>query len=94
MVSIRGFYGGQNPETGINGIWIQKLDGTYVGLSKLDMQALPTGNGSQAQKRTTFLTNLKTALQNAFGPEFVINVDITAIPPFDLSIIEIRDVVS
>lgn len=91
MVALRGQWLGPHPVTGVVGVWFQLLNGSIVGMSKTDMQALPTGSGSVAQRRATFSTNLQNALQAQVGPSFVLKLDISASAPFDLDMIETRD---
>lgn len=94
MVAIRGQVLGANPATGLDGVWWQRTGdpaNTWVGMAKTDMQALPTGSGSAAQRRTTFIANLLAALQSALGPGYVLTLGVSAAAPFSLDDIAIRD---
>jgi hypothetical protein len=91
VVALRGQWLGPHPVTGVDGVWFQKQDGSVVGMSKPDMQALPTGSGNAAQRRATFITNLQNALNAQLGPGFTLTIDVSAGAPYGLDQIEIRD---
>jgi len=81
MVALRGQVIGPHPVTGVNGIWFQRTadpSDTWVGMSKAELQALPTGGGSAAQRRATYIANATTALQNVLGPGYTISIDVPA----------------
>lgn len=91
MVALRGQWLGPHPVTGVDGVWFQMLDGSIVGMSKPEMQALPTGTGSAAQRRATFISNLQAALAAQVGPRFVLTLDVSAGAPYSLDQITVQD---
>lgn len=94
MVALRGQWLGPNPSTGVDGVWFERASdppNTYVGMSKPDIQALPTGSGSAAARRATFITNLNAALQTQLGSRYTITVNVAASAPFTLDQITITD---